>query len=128
MAKESVFNQIGEIKAPDPWTDLTWVGGKSAGSAIGSAPMCVFACVTIACARTATTQTELRPKVVRAMIMMQKSTLQPLVRLSLRLMSTTTNETTLKSAYRCERTSELRGIQAESDGTRHDCAIVFFVL
>ena len=39
--------------------------------------MCVFACVTIACARTATTQTELRPKVVRAMIMMQKPTLQP---------------------------------------------------
>ena len=55
--------------------------------------MCVFACVTIACARTAKTQTELRPKVVRAMIMMQKPTLQPLVRLPL-LMST--YETTLK--------------------------------
>ena len=66
----------------------TWkVGGKSAGSAIGSAPMCVFACVTIACARSATTQTELR-----AMIMMQKPTLQPRVRLPL-LMST--YETTL---------------------------------
>ena len=38
------------------------------------------------------------------------------------------NDAERPPAYRCERTSELRGIQAESDGTRYDCAIMFFVL